>query len=275
MFGNRGTAIVDYVKRGKSEGGPDSSPGQSGAQGAGAPAEPGTYGMGGIMRPASPADAAEEADRWQVLARQAANVAKAQAGTVPGYLRDMLAELAEPRQDFRDLLADFIDSRVACDYSFSRPNRRFVHAGFYLPGVTVDGLEHVVFAVDTSGSITAPMIEAAAAEIVGALESGKIQRLTVLMADTRVCSVSEFSKGDDIKLVPAGGGGTDFRATFQWIADNAPDASAVVYLTDLQVTEFGQEPAAPVLWATHGDSRRFRELAARVPFGEPIYIGRL
>lgn len=260
---------------GQGQAGP-AEPGQ-GAATRGQGGQPGAYGMGGIMAPAGgPAAATEEADKWQVLARQAANVAKAHnAGTVPGYLRDMLAQLNEPAADFRELLANWIDSRVAFDYSFSRPNRRFVHAGFYMPGATVDGLEHVVFAVDTSGSMSREQLNAAASEIVGALESGKIERLTVLMADKRVCSVAEFTRGDDCELEPAGGGGTDFRDTFRWIEENAADATAVVYLTDLDVKQFGQEPACPVLWAVHGDSRTFKALAEHVPFGEPVYIGRL
>lgn len=252
------------------------SSGGQGQPGNGQASGRGVHGMGGIIPAASVADAADEIDRWQVITRQAVNVAKAHnAGTVPGYLKDLVGELNTPRADFRELLAAFIDSRVSFDYSFARPNRRFIHAGYYLPGAIVDGLEHVVFAVDTSGSITADMINAAASEIAGAMEAGKIQRLTVLMADTRVCSVSEFTKGDDVDLKPAGGGGTDFRDTFRWIADNAAEASAVVYLTDLEVSQFGEEPACPVLWATHGDSRRFEGLAAEVPFGEAVYIGRL
>lgn len=247
-------------------------PGQSGQPG---PVAPGTYGMGGIMPAASAAEAAAELDRWQVLARQAVNVAKAHnAGTVPGYLESLVSELNAPRVDFRELLAQFIDSRTAWDYSFSRPNRRFVHAGVYLPGTAPDGFDHLVFVVDTSGSITQPMIDDAAAEIAGAMETGKVARVTVLMADTAVRHVYEFEKGADIELTMAGGGGTRFGDSFRWIDREAPDASAVIYLTDLVTSDFGEDPGCPVLWATFGDSRRFPELAAKVPFGEPVYIGR-
>lgn len=234
------------------------------------------HGMGGVIAPeGGQVESEASADQWQVWTRQAVNVAKAQAGSVPGYLQELVTDLATPVADWRDLLANWIDSRVSFDYSFARPNRRFVHAGVYLPGAVVDGLSHVVFAVDTSGSITADMVNNAAAEIVGAMESGKFARLTVLMADTRVCSVAEFTVGDTVELTLAGGGGTAFRNTFEWIEANAPDASAVVYLTDLEVSDFGEEPACPVLWATHGDSRKFASLAAAVPFGDPVYIGRL
>ncbi|MES2295365.1 MAG: VWA-like domain-containing protein [Pseudomonadota bacterium] len=235
-------------------------------------------GPGGVFAPddLTPASTQAEADRWQVLTRQALNVAKAHnAGTLPGYLQEIATSLNRPTVDFRDLLANWVDSNIVTDYSFSRPNRHLIHTGFYLPGVVSDGLAHVVFAVDTSGSLTADMLKAALSEVGGAMESGKFQRLTVLQADMRVCSVAEYGPGDEIDTARHGGGGTDFRATFEWIKANASDASAVVYLTDLEVDRFGEEPDCPVLWATFGDSRRFDRLAAKVPFGEPLYIGRL
>jgi predicted metal-dependent peptidase len=68
------------------------------------------------------------------------------------------------------------------------------------------------------------------------------------------------------------GGGTDFADSFRWLKENAPDASAVIYLTDLQCNSFGDEPMCPVLWATYADESQFDFWAARVPFGKPILV---
>ncbi len=245
-----------------------------------APSEANPHGAGGIMAPdeLTPANTQQEADRWQLLTRQAVNIAKAQhGGHVPDYLRETVASLTAPSVDFRQLLADWIDSRVASDTSWSRPNRRRLHTGFIMPGQVNDGFEHVVFVVDTSGSFTEDMLKPALAEISGAMESGKFRRLTVLHADTMVRHVLEYGPGDEIETGVHGGGGTDFRDSFRWIDENAPDASAVIYLTDLEVgaDRFGLEPACPVLWATYGDSRQFEALSAPVPFGQALYVGRL
>lgn len=194
---------------------------------------------------------------------------------MPGNVGRMLKEISEPVVDCRALLADLIDSRVASDYSFLRPNRRLIAHGFYLPGSVIDGLQHLVWAIDTSGSMDQTMLDNSAAEVVGAMESGKVQRLTVLFCDTRVAAVQEFDKGDEIKLVPAGGGGTRFSPVMQWVEENAPDATALIYLTDMECSDFGQDPGIPVYWAIHGDSRQFDRLASRAPFGTPVYVGRL
>lgn len=239
-----------------------------------------TYGIGGIMRPGDGSEAAAQAmaEKWQVWTRQAVAVAAKQAGEMPGMFKRILDEISSPDASaILDRLTDFIDSRVALDYSFMRPNRRFLHAGVILPGAVVDGLEHLIFAVDTSGSIDSHMLNVAAEKVIGALESGKVERLTVVFADTHVRHVQEFALGDDVagQLDARGGGGTRFDKTFEWIEANAPDATAVIYLTDMECNHFGRDPGMPVLWAIHGDSRNFDRLAARAPFGEAVYIGRL
>lgn len=237
--------------------------------------------FGGILKPGNGSEAASQeiADKWQDITRQAVAVASKQAGDMPGMFKRILGELASSPMDARQELRDFIDSRVATDSSFSRPNRRFVSSGQYLPGAIVDGLEHVILAVDTSGSIDAHMLERAAAVIVDAVDDGRIQRLTVLFADTEVRHVQEFTAGDSISaadLDARGGGGTRFDRVFDWIAEHAPDATACIYLTDAYCSHWGNEPESmPVLWAIHGDSREFPRLSAQAPFGECIYIGRL
>lgn len=255
--------------------------GQPGASGDVANDNAATHGMGGIIRPGDGGTTAarETAERWQVWTRRAVATAKRQAGTVPGMFERIIEEANQPRESYRDAFADFINSRVAVDMQFSRPNRRYLHAGVILPGVVVDGLEHLVFIVDTSGSIDQHMIAVAADNVVGAAEEGKVQRLTVVFADVDVRAVQEFEHGDDIAgmLDAKGGGGTRFDKALAWVEENAPDATAIVYLTDLVVRSehFGRDPGLPVLWAVHGDSRDYERRAAKVPFGECVYVGRL
>jgi predicted metal-dependent peptidase len=245
-------------------------PGQ-GQAGAGVP-----HGMGGIIAPATAKEAEESALDWDIRVTRAASVAASRnAGTMPGDAARMVKEAREPVVDYRQVLADLINSRVASDYSFTRPNRRLISQGYYLPGLVVDGLEHLIFAVDTSGSMDATMLANSAAEVIGAMEGGKVQRLTVLFCDAAIRGVQEFEKGEDIKLAPRGGGGTRFSPVMRWIEENAPDATALVYLTDMECSDFGREPNMPVYWAIHGDSRAFDRLASRAPFGTPLYVGRL
>lgn len=239
--------------------------------------------FGGIVKPenASASDIAELADKWQVWTRQAAAMAVKEGGNIAGYARGLLDELNASPVDVRAELRQYIDSRVATDCTFARPNRRFLAAGDILPGTVIDGLSHLVFIIDSSGSIDETMLKNAAGAIVESLESGAIERLTILWADTHVRHVQEFETGDSVNaetLRYHGGGGTRFDNALAWVAENASDATAIVYLTDLEVFSqeaWGIEPDCPLLWAVHGTRRGYDGRAAGVPFGETVHIGML
>ncbi|MBC6714760.1 hypothetical protein H9Q09_00990 [Aurantimonas sp. DM33-3] len=218
------------------------------------------------------AKAAAEAE-MTVKIRQAASIAKAaNAGSLPGALQRIVDQLLQPKVDWRQVFRRFIDQSQNRDYSWSRPNRRFLQMGYVLPSLVSDGVSHIVFAVDTSGSITKDMLDAFAAEINGAFGDGAIDKVTVIYADAAVQGHDEYETGDVVDLRMLGGGGTAFADTFEWVRENASDARAVVYLTDLYVTDFGDEPDCPVLWAVPGDPREFQNVSSRTPFGEAIHL---
>lgn len=237
-------------------------------------ADPG--GCGAVL-PA--ADAHDEAALKQASAdmkvkvRQAAAIAKKmQAGNLPGSLADLIGKLVAPVVDWRALLRRFIDDSACRDYSWMRPNRRFLSQGLILPSLISDGLNHLVVAVDTSGSIDVETLTRFASEIDGAFGDGSIDKVTVIYADTDVQHVEIFECGDELVFNAKGRGGTAFSNTFRWIERNAADASAIVYFTDLYVADFGEEPATPVLWAVQGDSNAFAKLAHTPPFGEAVSL---
>lgn len=245
------------------------------AQGGGDPASVPDYGRCGAVLDAAPdhapAERAQAEADWDVKVRQALAVAKA-AGELPGGLKRLADALAKPRVDWRDELRRFIEQSVVRDYSWQRPNRRHLGAGYVLPGLVSDSLAHLVVIVDTSGSIDRKALSQFRAEIDSALQEGAADRLTVVYADTGVHGTAEFARGDVLEMDATGKGGTDFRAAFQWVQDNAPDATAIVYFTDLETRSFGEEPAAPVMWAGYGDPRKLRKLAERAPFGDLVTL---
>ena len=239
-------------------------------------ADPG--GCGGVIDPPAddPAELAEIAANWESRVRQAVAVAKQQGGgSLTGPAAALAEELEQTRTDWRGELRRFADEAGRRDWSFSRPNRRFVGAGLILPGLVPDGLNHLVVCVDTSASITAREHAAFFPEIITAFEEGGADRLTVIWADSDVQSVQSFRAGEPVELEPRRGGGTSFAPSLAWIAANAPDASAIVYLTDLGVfrdSDWGEEPAAPLLWAVCAAPSDFDRIADRAPFGETIRI---
>jgi predicted metal-dependent peptidase len=225
---------------------------------------------GAVMDAAeSPADMAAVEAEWEARVRQAINVAVKQAGNVPGYLQRIIDELNASRVDWKDVLRRFIDSRSRTDSTWSRPNRRMLHSGIVLPSMIVDGINHLGVVVDTSGSISDAILAAFAAELQAAIDEGACDRVTVVYCDAQVQGVQNFERGDEIKLTPEGGGGTDFAPALAWFVENEPDVSALIYFTDLY-GNFGEEPEVPVLWAAFGDPRTIARM--NVPFGELVHI---
>ncbi|HMM73762.1 MAG TPA: VWA-like domain-containing protein [Rhodocyclaceae bacterium] len=249
--------------------------GGGGNQG-GAPQGSDPGGCGGVIDACSPHDEAaiaEASAEMQAKVRQAAALAAGKAaGNLPAGVKRLIVQLTRAKVDWRALLRRFIDESRTKDYSWARPNRRFLQHGFILPGLISDGVSHLVVAVDTSGSIDDKALSAFAAEINGAFGDGMVDKITVIYTDTQVHRVEEYEAGDMLDLQPAGGGGTAFSNAFEWIAENCPDASAIAFFTDLEVHDFGDEPAAPVIWAVYGQSNQFEQLASKTPFGESVFI---
>jgi predicted metal-dependent peptidase len=229
---------------------------------------------GGVMDAAGPNEKAK-ADQigreWDATVRIACNVAKrANAGTVPGYLERLVKTLQEPRVSWRELTRQFIDNSMSKDYSWSKPNRRYVSSGMYLPGFISDALHHLIMIVDTSGSVDEQMMKTFVSEVAGALGDGTCDRLTVVYADTKVGHVDEYVPGDMVQCKIIGGGGTDFADSFKWVKEHAPDAACCVYLTDMMTSSFGQDPGIPTLWAAYLPAVQLASI--KPPFGTVVAV---
>jgi predicted metal-dependent peptidase len=212
---------------------------------------------------ASEAERMRQQHDWTIAAEQAMQAAKA-CGREPSDLDRPLKDSRESRQDWRQILRDFVTARNPSDYRWSPPNRRHVAAGLYLPSVTRDGIGEIVVGVDTSGSIGTAELEQFAGEISVIAEEVEPERIHVVYCDAAVNSVQEFAPGEPIRLEPKGGGGTDFRPVFEWVRQENLAPACLVYLTDLRCHSYPEPPDYPVLWAT--DSRR------TAPFGETVRI---
>jgi hypothetical protein len=217
---------------------------------------------------------AEQEAEWDVRVRQAVNVAAKTAGSVPGFLAPIVEQDREAKHDWRQELGRFIDRSQRKDYSWSRPNRRFLSAGLILPGFVPGRINHLAWIVDTSSSIDLDALDRAGAEAQAALDDGAVDKITVVYCDAAVQRVDAFLPGDLIEFKPIGRGGTKFAPAFAWLKENEPDISAAVYATDLDgySRDFGDEPPFPVLWAVHGDPRELTQRMTDVPFGECIEI---
>jgi predicted metal-dependent peptidase len=203
----------------------------------------------------------EQAREWEIAVKQALTLAQ-QAGKIPSGLDRTMEGVAEAAVNWRELLRRLWSETTMADYSWTRPNRRHLWRGLYLPGVVKEGVGEIVMAVDCSGSISGRQLRLFEAEARSILEGQRPERVYVLYFDAVVQNVEIYEAGQPISLNPVGGGGTEFGPCFEWVEERGITPQTMVFLTDLYGSFPPSAPCYPVLWASTG--RR------QAPFGEVI-----
>jgi predicted metal-dependent peptidase len=231
-------------------------------------ARPGGFGevldaAGEDDRPASPAELSRQIHEWAISTEQALCSARA-CGHLPSGIERPLEEARQSEHDWRAILRDFIAATNPSDYRWTPPNRRFVSSGLYLPSVERSGVGEIAIVVDTSGSIGTEELEQFAGEVTAISNEAQPELVHVVYCDAAVQSAEEFGPSEPIKLLPKGGGGTNFVPPFRWVEENGIPLKCLIYLTDLCCNSFPDPPDYPVLWVT--DSHR------TAPFGETVRI---
>ena len=198
----------------------------------------------------------------------AAQVAKAM-GKLPAWAESFLGDLLEPKVAWEEALKRFLTEVTKTDYSFARPNRRFISQGLYLPGLYGnDGMGMLAVVFDTSGSVGMDEMRRFATEVVEAVESTNPVGIALIYCDTKVQHVDTFSHPtkDEVheSIKRYGAGGTDMTVALDWIDDNLDDVKAAVVFTD-GYTPFGLERGYPVLWAITSPG-------VEASMGETLYV---
>lgn len=213
-------------------------------------------------------------DEAQLRAEQDADIALVQAsreamnmGNMPAGLTRLIRERLRPILDWKELLSRFIEQCMDNDYSWTHPDRRYIHQNIYLPSRREFRLPEIVLAVDCSGSIDTHTLNRFCEELSGILDSYDT-RLTVMYHDMIVQGYAVYTRQDmPLVLTPMGGGGTDYRPVPETIESMGIDPACLLWFTDLECDRFPPEPCWPVLWICSS-----RKKKREVPFGELIVL---
>ena len=199
---------------------------------------------------------------WKQKASQAAQTAKAM-GKMPGGMARLVQDALKPQIDVRSLLLRFFSERSTGDYSWQRPNSRYIAQGIYLPALESKSLGEIAVMVDTSGSIDQVSLNYARGILQSVIDECDPAGVTLYFADAEVKHIERLEKGDPLTWTPKGGGGTNFIPCLDAIElDGSP--CCAVCITDLDGTLPEFSPNYPVLWLCTSS------LVA--PFGETVPI---
>ena len=184
---------------------------------------------------------------------QAAKAAKA-VGKLPGSIARIVDELVNVSTPWYDVLEPFMISRVKDDPSWTRPNRRFISQGIYLPGrVALPSMGVLAIIIDASGSVTDKEFNSYNSHINRILHSCNPELVHVIYCDTHVRGHDQFTADDlPITIKTDAGGGTKFKPAFDYITDWDLDPEVVIYLTDGDASTNFSQPPYDVVWLTTG-----------------------
>ena len=218
-------------------------------------------------KPKSAAEQSRLEQKWKKLFED--HIVK-EYGRIPDSLKRIVEkEYYIPVLDWTAMVSQLL-SEDTTDYSFSQPDRRFLDADYILPDLySIDRLKDVVFAYDTSGSVTEEMLRQFYMETLNLFNNFSSLQGWIAVCDwtlkhfTAVDSKTGF---DDFNFV--GGGGTSFEPVFDEIKRRGVKPKAVFYFTDTYGDFPDQDPGYPVFWLVPTQIGEDHE--PHVPFGVVI-----
>src|SRR6266576_5458593 len=176
-------------------------------------------------------------------------------GLMPDFIARTIEEAAAPRKDWKEELARFVHSTCKSDTrTWARQSRRIKE----LPGWSREIETNIVVVLDTSGSVTGPILSAFAAECRDITSLNGISAV-IMSADAAVHQV--IQPGEPFPTEFKGGGGTNFIPALKAAENYQPNC--IIYLTDGDGT-YPKASQYPVLWALTKPHT--------VPFGEKIVM---
>ena len=191
-------------------------------------------------------------------------------GNAAGFFKSECTAIEESRIDWRDLLRGWLVDRIKNDWSMWPCSKKHLHRGLYMPSLGIEAPGHIIFAIDTSGSMSNEDLAEIFAEVRVYRETYPC-RLTVLQCDAKIQSITTYEEMDGEEIPPKvqlfGRGGTDFRPVFDWIDENAV-GGYLIYATDGYGSFPEAEQTGGVIWLLSKNHMKVSEF----PFGVCVKI---
>lgn len=190
-------------------------------------------------------------------------------GTIPGGLETMIDHFLAPILPWEQILARWHEELGGSKTTWRRPRRRLMSQGIYLPSrmPANDGLAHLVYLQDVSGSITVQEIVRFNSELKYVWDKMRPKRMTVVLFDAIIQKVYEFKEGDEFARIEiTGRGGNDMNPVADWLDACDPPATAAIIFSDMLYEPMRRlKHDIPVLWINSGPP-------CDPPYGEVLRI---
>jgi len=179
-------------------------------------------------------------------------------GHVPGEMEGVIEvdEIVPPKFDWRGYIRRFtgVSTRVFSKKIRRKENRKFPDS----PGLKLKMKQHMLLAIDTSGSVSDNELAEFMNEMHHIYKAGV--DITVIQCDTRIHSIEPYKGELDLKV--HGRGGTEFDPVIEYFNQNNKKYTSLVYFTDGECST-SILPKGPTLWVLSEQSHMNENLPGR------------
>jgi predicted metal-dependent peptidase len=192
----------------------------------------------------------QDIDDILVQATVASRTAGDAPGTIPGHIERYVEELLNPKIPWYRYMHQFKRALARDDYSFRRPNRRFL-PDMILPGRDGEKMDRCAFIVDASGSVSDEEFSHMIGETAKFMKDLRPELVNFIQFDTHIKTNDELRTLRDLRKVDFHGrGGTRIDEVFEWINENKPVVSVIFTDGYFNMPEENL-PKTPIIWIIH------------------------
>lgn len=190
------------------------------------------------------------------------------AGSIPGEIEILIDQYLHPKLPWNVILQNYMNNFDKTDYSFKRPNKRFM-PDYFLPSLYEESMSEIAVAFDVSGSVTDYELKQYISEVNDIIEKLNPERTKLITFDTKIQDVHVLEKGISARgLKFHGRGGTNLRPVFKHFENQMVQPEVLIVFSDLQCSRIpeSQKPNYDVIWICVNSPR------STVEFGKLIHV---
>ena len=195
----------------------------------------------------------------QKLLSDAKEQTEKKRGTIPGEIEGLIVveEIKPAKFDWRGYLRRFtgISTHVFTKKIRRKENRRFDAN----PGLKIKMKQHMLLAIDTSGSVSDSELIEFMGEIQHIYKAGV--EITIIQCDTQIKSIEPYKGKNEIEV--KGRGGTEFDPVLEYYNANTKKYTSLVYFTDGECNA-DVKPRGNVLWVLSERSYMNNDLPGKI-----------
>lgn len=211
----------------------------------------------------------EQIKKWKQILTESSVYAK-QQGNLPKGMERSIDILLNDKINWKTLLYKYITNELPFDYTYNYPSKKSRATGIFMPSVKRESID-IVISVDTSESIWQEELSEFLGEIVGIAKSFNNINMTLIVCDCEIKDIYEVRNGNIdtiLNLKIRGGGGTNHKLIYDYVAENMPNTRFIINFTDGYTSFNNIENNPRTIWViTKGGIDE-----SKIPFGEVISL---